>query len=814
MSKNPETNPKEPEKNSKQSEETPQEKPEEETTEPAEPTKAAEPEEPTVTSEPAEAKEAAEAAEPTESPEPAEGEEPIQPSETAQTEETAKPAEPMKTIEPTAVTGTDDGEERIIPLSELKEEAEYDPEEAEFMSRLYEDTMQQIKPGEIITGKIVSISDRDVAIDIGFKSEGTVPIEEFEDPSALNIGDSLEVYLENIEDQDGQLVLSKRKADFARVWAEIMDIYERGETIKGRCIRRIKGGIVVDVKGIDAFLPGSQIDIHPVRDFDSWIGQECDFRIVKVNEARKNIVLSRRGVREQILNEIQIGQEIEGVVKNITDFGAFVDLGGVDGLLHITDISWGRINHPSEVVSYDEKLKVKVLDFDPVRKRISVGLKQLTAHPWDGIEERFPVNSRVTGKVVSITKYGAFVELHEGIEGLIHISEMSWTQHIKHPSQILNIGQEVEVVVLNIDAENRKISLGLKQTEEDPWEKLEQKYTMGSVHKGVVRDLVPFGAFVELEDGVEGLVHISDLSWTRKVRHPGEVVKKGDEIDVQILSFDRNERRIALGHKQTKENPWELFEKEYPVGSLVEGTVVRTVDKGAIVELNWGLESFLPVSHFGKDPETGRGKALKEGETLQVEIIDFDKENKKIVVSAANVQKRTEEAEYQEYLKAQESATQSAEETAVETPADAVVETPVEEAEEVAKAEEKAAPAEEAIPAEEAADTAEPEEKPVGEEAEKPQEPEATKSAPTEAGVETPAEEAVEVEEEVKEEKPKPKKKAAPKKKTTEAKPKADKKDESPEEVERTEEKPTKPKAKKKTTKTKQNDKEKDETQE
>lgn len=559
-----------------------------------------------------------------------------------------------------------DEQERVIPLSELKEESEYDPEEAAFMAKLYSDTMQEIKPGEIVTGKIVSISDRDVAIDIGFKSEGTVPIEEFEKVEELNIGDTIEVYLESIEDQEGQLSLSKKKADFTRVWERITDFYQRGENIQGKCMRRIKGGIVVDVMGVEAFLPGSQIDIHPVRDFDSWINETADFRIVKVNEARKNIVLSRkvlieeklRDVREKILSEIEIGQEMDGVVKNITDFGAFVDLGGVDGLLHITDLSWGRINHPSEVVSYDQKLKVCVLDFDPVRKRISIGLKQLQPHPWDGIEQRYPVNSRVKGKVVSITKYGAFVELEEGIEGLIHISEMSWTQHIKHPSQILNVGQDVEIVVLNIDVENRKISLGLKQTEEDPWEKLEQKYGVGTRHIGIVRDLVPFGAFVELEEGIEGLVHISDLSWTRKIRHPGEVVKKGDEISVVVLSFDRNERRIALGHKQTLENPWDQFGLEHPAGSITQGKIVRTVDKGAIVELPLGIEGFLPISQFGKDPKTGRGKALKEGELIKLEVLELDKDNKKIVLSAATVQKKQEEAEYQAYLQEQQAASE------------------------------------------------------------------------------------------------------------------------------------------------------------
>jgi small subunit ribosomal protein S1 len=575
----------------------------------------------------------------------------------------------------------EDPSERIIPLSELREEAEYTLEEAAFMTKLYEDTMREIKSGEIITGKIVSVSEKEVAIDIGFKSEGTVPIDEFDDPSSLNIGDTIEVFLESIEDQEGELVLSKKRADFARVWERILSIHAKAETVKGKCLRRIKGGIVVDVMGVESFLPGSQIDVHPVRDFDAWIGQTCDFRIVKVNEMRKNIVLSRkvlieenlRDVRERILSDIHVGQTTDGVVKNITDFGVFVDLGGVDGLLHITDLSWGRVNHPSEVVAYDQKLKVRILDFDPVRKRISIGLKQLQPHPWEGIDKRYPLNTRVKGKVVSITKYGAFVELEEGIEGLIHISEMSWTQHIKHPAQLLNIGQEVEVVVLSIDAENRKISLGLKQTEEDPWEKLEQKYGIGSRHLGTVRDLVPFGAFVELEEGIEGLVHISDLSWTRKVKHPGEIVKKGDKIDVVVLSFDRNERRIALGHKQTLDNPWNQFEKEFPVGSLAEGKIARTVDKGAIIELPLGLEGFLPVSQFGKDPKTGRGKALKEGEMVKLEVLEFDKDTKKIILSAASVLRREEEGDYKVYLEQQETTAPMGDSFVTESPAEGAV---------------------------------------------------------------------------------------------------------------------------------------------
>jgi small subunit ribosomal protein S1 len=551
--------------------------------------------------------------------------------------------------------------DKVVGRDQLPSESEYEPEEIEDFSELYEKTLTEIKEGEIVTGKIVAISDKDIAVDIGFKSEGTVPVEEFTDPEELKIGAEIEVYLDRVENQEGQLILSKKKADFMKVWARIKEIHENSETVEGKIIRRIKGGMVVDLMGVDAFLPGSQIDVHPVRDFDALVGKIMDFRIVKINDTRKNIVLSHKilveeslaEIREKILSDMKVGNILDGVVKNITDFGVFVDLGGVDGLLHITDLSWGRVSHPSEIVNLDQKIRVKVLDYDQERQRISLGLKQLMPHPWEGVEERYPVGSKITGKVVSIARYGAFVELEKGVEGLVHISEMSWTQNIKHPSMVVSVGDEVEVVVLGVDVENRKISLGMKQCEPDPWESLEEKYRAGTTHKGIVRDLVPFGAFVELEEGIEGLVHISDLSWTRKVRHPGEIVKKGEEVDVQILGFDRNERRISLGYKQTQENPWDRLEQELTIRTPVRAKVVRILEKGVVVMLPQDVEGFVPNSHLRRYEKGAEKRVLNVDDDLNLVVIEFDKDAKKIILSAYEAEKSVEDEEYQEYLKKQ-----------------------------------------------------------------------------------------------------------------------------------------------------------------
>lgn len=526
-----------------------------------------------------------------------------------------------------------------------KLEQEYSEEEFEALSKFYEDTLVDFKPGQVVYGKVLAIGDKEVSVDIGFKSEGSVPVDEFDNIEELNIGDTVEVLIDEIEDSEGFLILSKKKADFMRTWDKIIESYENGEILKGQCVRRIKGGIVVDLGGVDAFLPGSQIDVRPIRDFDALIGKEMDFKIVKVNHLRKNIVVSHRvlveeemkGQREKILSELERGQILEGIVKNITDFGVFIDLGGVDGLLHINDLSWGRVSHPSEVVALDEKINVVVLDFNEPKDRISLGLKQLQPHPWEDVEEKYPVGSTVRGKVVSLSDYGAFVELEKGVEGLIHISEMSWTQHIKHPSKILAVGEMVDAKVLNIQKDERKISLGLKQLEPDPWDTLAERYPVGSRHNGVVRNLTNFGAFVELEEGIDGLIHISDLSWTKKIRHPGEVVKKGDEIEVIVLNVDRDNRRISLGYKQTQDNPWDVFEDKYQPGTIIQGKVVRLIEKGLLTELPDGVDGFVPMSQLAKDNLSKPADGYQIDDVLELTVIEFNKESKKIVLSERQV---------------------------------------------------------------------------------------------------------------------------------------------------------------------------------
>ncbi len=518
---------------------------------------------------------------------------------------------------------------------------EYSEQERQELKRLYEDTLADFVAGEVVTGKVLAITDKDVSVDIGFKSEGVIPIEEFPDINEIKVGDNIQVYIDDIEDMDGMLVLSKKKADFMRVWEMLNKSYERGEIVQGKLVRRIKGGIVVDLNGVDAFLPGSQIDVRPIRDFDALIGQTMDFKIVKINDLRKNIVVSHRvlieeemkGQREKILEELQKGQVLEGTVKNITDFGVFIDLGGVDGLLHINDLSWGRVSHPTEVVALDEKIKVVVLDFNEEKDRISLGLKQLQPHPWEDVEKKYPVGSVVRGKVVSISDYGAFLELEKGVEGLIHISEMSWTQHIKHPSKVLSVGETVEAKVLSIQKDERKISLGLKQLEPDPWSTLSERYPIGSRHKGKVRNLTNFGVFVELEDGIDGLIHISDLSWTKKIRHPGEVVKKGDEIEVVVLNVDKDNRRISLGYKQTQENPWDYFQEKYKHGYITQAKVVRLIEKGLIVELPDGVDGFVPMSQLAKEKLTKPADGYQIDDVLTLSVLEFNKENKKIVLS-------------------------------------------------------------------------------------------------------------------------------------------------------------------------------------
>ncbi|MFP4545002.1 MAG: 30S ribosomal protein S1 [Candidatus Kapaibacterium sp.] len=503
-------------------------------------------------------------------------------------------------------------------------------------------TITSIKEDELVEGKIVEITKDEIHVDIGFKSLGVVPRAELLNAETYKVGDPIDVFIENIEDSNGRLVLSRRRADFMRIWEDIINLFENQDVTQVKILRRIKGGMVVDLMGIEAFLPGSQIDVRPVRDFDAWVGRTIDVRVVKVNHPSENVVVSHKVLleeqlaeqREAIMSRLEKGLVLEGTVKAISDFGVFVDLGGVDGLVHITDLSWGRVTHPSEIVKLDQVVKVVVLDFDEDKKRISLGMKQLTPHPWDTIGDKYEKGTQVSGKVVSLTDYGAFIEIEKGIEGLIHISEMSWTQHVKHPSQIVSMGQIVEAIVLNIDKENKKLALGMKQLEPDPWQDLMKKYPVDSQHTGIVRNLTNFGVFVELEPGVDGLVHISDLSWTKKIRHPGEFVKKGDELEVLVLSIDPEQRRIALGHKQINDNPWDVFESKYEVGSETEARIERIIEKGVIVELPDGVDGFVPVSQLSFAPVKNISEYFKIGDLLPLKVVEFDKESKKIVLSA------------------------------------------------------------------------------------------------------------------------------------------------------------------------------------
>ena len=560
-----------------------------------------------------------------------------------------------------------------VSIEEL-EKPEYDEDQVNEFMALYEESISGIKEGQIVKGTVAATGPSEVMVDIGFKSEGAVSIKEFSDPEAIEIGQEIEVFLENVEDQEGQVVLSKQKADFMRVWDSIKEAHDTGNTVEGRLMRRIKGGIVVDLFGVEAFLPGSQIDIRQVKNFDQFIGQQFPFKIIKLNKARRNIVVSRRAVleeerskmREEIIKVLEEGQVREGVVKNITDFGAFIDLGGVDGLLHITDMSWGRVNHPSELVSIGDRIKVKVLNYDRERERISLGLKQLTTHPWENIEENYPIDTQIRGKVVSITDYGAFVELEEGIEGLVHISEMSWTQHVRHPSKLVNIGDIVEVMVLKVDSENQKISLGMKQTEDDPWETLDGKYPPGTRLEGTVRSLTNFGAFVEIEDNIDGLVHISDMSWTRRIRQASEMFKKGDEIPVVVTEIDIKRRRISLSHKVAYENPWPQFAAQYAVGTEVTGAISRILERGVVVSLIDEVDGFVPLSQLAIDGLKNPRQSFDEGQELPLEVIEFDEEQKKIVLSVREFFKDKDQAEYETYLAAHPVKEVSIEEAAAD----------------------------------------------------------------------------------------------------------------------------------------------------
>jgi len=560
------------------------------------------------------------------------------------------------------------------------EETEYSEEEHKKLLALYSNTLQELEEGEIIKGKILGITEKDVIVDVGFKSEGIISLSEFSEPSQVKVGEEIEVFLEAMEDQEGQLVLSKQKADFMRVWDRVREAHEKGDIVEGKLVRRVKGGMVADVLGVEAFLPGSQISLKQIPNFDELVGQNMQVKIIKINKLRRNIVVSRRIILEEerehqkgrLLSELQTGQVKEGMVKNIIDFGVFVDLGGIDGLLHITDMSWGRINHPSEMVSLGEKIKVKILEFDKATGRVSLGLKQLTPYPWENVEQKYPVGKVLHGKVISLTDYGAFVELEKGVEGLIHISEMSWSQNVKHPSKILSMGQELEAMVLSVDKANEKISLGLKQLEPDPWQTLDKRYPVGAKIKGKVRNLTNFGVFVEVEEGVDGLVHISDLSWTKRIYHPSEVVRRGDTIDVVILGIDKDNRRVGLGHKQIKEDPWPQLAQKYKVGTELQGRITKLFDRGVIVELEPEVEGLTPLQNLAVPNLTRPQEVFQVGETLPLKVAEFDTKDRRIVLSVEAYFQGRDKQELEQY-QAQHAPKPKAQ---AETPATATKDAP------------------------------------------------------------------------------------------------------------------------------------------
>ncbi len=501
----------------------------------------------------------------------------------------------------------------------------------------YNQTLSKVIENDVVEGTVISVDKREVLVNIGYKSEGIINISEFRYNPELQVGDKVEVYVENAEDKKGQLVLSHRKARALRSWDKVNEAFEGDHIVKGYVKCRTKGGMIVDVFGIEAFLPGSQIDVKPIRDYDVYVNKTMDFKIVKINNEFRNVVVSHKALIEaeieaqksEIIGKLEKGQILEGIVKNITSYGVFIDLGGVDGLIHITDLSWGRINHPEEIVTLDDKIKVVILDFDDNKKRIALGLKQLSAHPWDTLDPNVQVGDTIKGKVVVLADYGAFIEVQPGVEGLIHVSEMSWSLHLRSAQDFLKVGDEVEAVVLTLDREERKMSLGIKQLKEDPWAKIMEKYPVNSKHTAIVRNFTNFGVFVELEEGVDGLVHISDLSWTKKIKHPLEFVSNGDNLEVVVLELDQENRRLSLGHKQLEENPWEVFETVFTLGSVHEGTIVNFVDKGAVVALPYGIEGFVSIKNLAKED----GSTASADEKLDFKVIEFNKSNKKIVLS-------------------------------------------------------------------------------------------------------------------------------------------------------------------------------------
>ena len=511
----------------------------------------------------------------------------------------------------------------------------------EELEKAYDNTLNKVNDREVVDGTVIAMNKREVVVNIGYKSDGIIPMSEFRYNPELKVGDTVEVYIENQEDKKGQLVLSHRKARATRSWDRVNAALENEEIIKGYIKCRTKGGMIVDVFGIEAFLPGSQIDVKPIRDYDVFVGKTMEFKVVKINQEFKNVVVSHKALieaeleqqKKEIIGKLEKGQVLEGTVKNITSYGVFIDLGGVDGLIHITDLSWGRVSDPKEVVELDQKLNVVILDFDDEKKRIALGLKQLTPHPWDALDANLKVGDHVKGKVVVMADYGAFIEIAPGVEGLIHVSEMSWSQHLRSAQDFMKVGDEVEAVVLTLDREERKMSLGIKQLKSDPWETIEEKYPIGSKHTAKVRNFTNFGVFVEIEEGVDGLIHISDLSWTKKAKHPSEFTQIGADIDVQVLEIDKENRRLSLGHKQLEENPWDVFETVFTVGSVHEGTIIEMLDKGAVVALPYGVEGFATPKHLVKED----GSQAQLDEKLEFKVIEFNKDAKRIILSHSRI---------------------------------------------------------------------------------------------------------------------------------------------------------------------------------
>ena len=556
-----------------------------------------------------------------------------------------------KELKNSAISPLEDFDWDAFEKGETKKNESYETLEA-----AYDKSLGAIKDKEVTEGTVISINKREVVVNIGYKSDGIIPFNEFRYNPDLKVGDTVEVFVENQEDSKGQLVLSHKKARTAKSWERVNQALENDEIIKGYIKCRTKGGMIVDVFGIEAFLPGSQIDVKPIRDYDMFVDKTMEFKVVKINQEYKNVVVSHKALieaeleqqRKEIIAKLEKGQVLEGTVKNITSYGVFIDLGGVDGLIHITDLSWGRVNNPADIVEPDQKLNVVILDFDEEKKRIALGLKQLQPHPWDKLDENLKVGDKVTGKVVVMTDYGAFVEVAPGVEGLIHVSEMSWSQHLRSAQDFLKVGDEVEAVILTLDRDERKMSLGIKQLKENPWDKIEEKYPVGSKHAAKVRNFTNFGVFVELEEGVDGLIHISDLSWTKKIKHPSEFTQIGADIDVVVLEIDKDNRRLSLGHKQLEDNPWDNFETVYTVGSIHEGTITELLDKGAVISLPYGVEGFATPKHLVKED----GTPAKQDEKLQFKVIEFNKDAKRIILSHSRIFEDEQKAEARKARKA------------------------------------------------------------------------------------------------------------------------------------------------------------------